>query len=768
MTTVSAPDLVRYRTTRHACKLGLDCYVAPIIWTTQVNGAHTRGDTTITVDVPTVVRAPGKNYQLLFGTAAGGSDLGETRFLSYSAPTLTIPVNNFTLPNDAYVTVREEVKPQSIHIGMNASDVVFEDGSNTYADENLNYMPLARCGTHAVAFRDALTGLATLKFYSRSTAIAAGATLASCAWTLRGGTYTAGNSTTFGTSGVPNVATWNTSGDYYCSFAVTDSNGKTHTRYFVVMIRDRVTGTLSHTSLELGSIEGDAESGVWSTTATVYTTADQTTFPDRALVVISADDYFGSENISIGNETYRENIVFVGYVREGTTKKDPVNGTVQFTIESVSGVMGNMAALAGGLERTAGTPADWHTLKNLTYNLAVHHVLTQHTTVSQVCDVYPNLPTYGSDFLDLPEGKVANQLKSVIGAVRGQMGCNAQGHLYFEVNPQLQVPASRSTTYVLDTTFADLRAEIDFGSEKQERQVSQISFTGETDIGDPLFSVAPAEPWDTGDPEPIDHIRVADQAEANDFAGVYEGNRNNPFTNVVIQWRGNYRCWDVYPREPLRVTSGTNKRGIAWVNQRCWTKRVTFEYTPGVLLASTVIERDATFTTGSGEAEGQTPPSGGYPTVLPTLPTPPILPPYPPPIGASGARQMYDFMDGWISATANTTHTGFYGLSGRRFRITNFGVTSVQTGFTLKIYAGYATAALTCKHEAGNDWTCKIYDSAGVLISTLTGAAGTNYSVTLTGANIISIPSANMAFKTELVNGASVATVPYFIGAETY
>lgn len=619
MPIVSAGNLTRLRTTRHATQLALSVYHPASIWTAQVDGAQATGDTTITVKTVVQIKAPAKNFLVLFGSTSGGSDLGTARWKSYSAPTLTVGAHNVALANNTYITVVEEIKPAAVHPNVSATDVVTEDGNTAYTNENIQYQPLAKMGAPAVAYIDASTGLATVKFYSRSEAFG-GATLSTYAWVFPSGTP--GTSATAGTAGVPVSVTWNTAGQYYVSLTVTDSNGKTHTGYRPVFIYDSTT--VPYTRIGIDSLEGDAESGVWSTHLTVYGDADLAEFPSNALCVISAKDWYGAEQISIGNETWRENIVMVGYIRRGTAKIDRLNGSVEFDVDSVTGVADNLWQIAGALATTAGTPAGWHTLQNMTYNLAAHHILTQHSTMTQVADCYPNLPAYTVANLDLTDASLMANLSQIASAVRGRVGCNAQGSLYLEINPQLQSLASRSASYILTTQNADVRDEIDLGDELQEKQVSQVDFSGEDATAAPVFSLAPSTPWASGHSDKTDGIRVANQTEANEFAGLYEAYRNNAFGDVVINWRGNYRVFDTFPAEPVAVTftAAQNTRGIVWTAQRCWIKRVSYEYRPGILLASAVVEKD------SYGALGVT---GNYPPVEPTTPTPPV-PPVEPPI----------------------------------------------------------------------------------------------------------------------------------------
>ncbi len=623
MGALSAADLTRLRTTRHATRLGLVVYAPPTIWSGRVLGAHAQGATAIAVDGVVQVRAPARHMLVCFGTAAGARDLGDARFRAYSAPTLTVSAHNAQLPDDAYVTVVEEIKPTAIHPTIDDNDVVREDGDTAYTDENVAYLPLARAGTHAVAYRDATTGLATVQFYSRSTAIAPGATLAAHAWSFRGGTPA--TSASPGTAEAPIAVTWDAAGDYYCSLTVTDSNGKSCTRYFVVFVRDRVSGTLPYTALELLMCEGDVESGAWRATVRVHADAPASAFPNQALVVLFAEDWYGADRVSIGGERYREHIVCAGYIRRGTTKKGWAAGTVEFEIESVSGVMENLWQIAGGLETTAGTPGGWHVLKDLTYNVAAHHLLTQHSTLAQVADCYLNLPTYSIEYVDLIDGSLAEELRQVCAPVRGRMGCSAQGALYLEPHPQLQALAARSQAFVLTTDPADLRDDIDLGDEGHEKQVSQVDFVGEDANADPVFALAPATPWPSGRSERVDGVRVDDQVQANECAGLFEGYRNNVFGDVVLNWRGNYRVFDVFPAEPIAVNlaAAENPRGIAWTQQRCWTKRVSYEYRPGgVLLVSTVVEKDAYGSPGI---------AGDYPVEEPVWP-PPTPPPVEPPL----------------------------------------------------------------------------------------------------------------------------------------
>jgi len=229
MPAISAANLARLRTTRHATKLYLAVHQPATLWTGRVNGEHAIRATSIIFNSGSGT-TPNANYEIWFGTSASANDIGIGRLKTHpggASGTLTIAPNNFDLASGNYITVKENIQPQSVQPYVGTT--IYEDWDTAYTNQNTQYRPLARMGCPACAFIDPDTGLATVNFWSDSEAISG--SLSSYLWTLPGATYTVGNSTTAGTSGVPNTVTWDTSGQKWCSLRVTDSNGNTHTTY---------------------------------------------------------------------------------------------------------------------------------------------------------------------------------------------------------------------------------------------------------------------------------------------------------------------------------------------------------------------------------------------------------------------------------------------------------------------------------------------------------------------------------------------------------
>lgn len=613
MPAISGANLARLRTKQHKTKLYLAVYHPASMWTAQVNGNHAAYATAIAVSGASGT-TPVADYEVWFGSSAGLMDIGRSRVKSFSGSTLTIAPNNMDLAGGEYITVKQNIIPASIQ--PNCGTTIYENWDTAYTDQNTNYRPIARMGAPACAFIGETTGLATVKFWSDSEAISG--TLSSYLWVTPNGTYTTGNATTAGTAGTPNVVTWDTAGQYWCSLRVTDSNGNTHTTYRPVFIFNRYSGTVPYSQIEIQGLEGSQESGGWTCALTVRGTADRTAFPELAQVVIFAEDYYDDELTSIGGDyTWRENIVFVGFVQEGSVKAHAWNQTIELKADGIGVLMEKLPGYAANL--VSGTPGGWHTLTGMTYKLAAYHIITEHSTIDHICDVDLSPISASASRIDFVASSLKDQIAmQCIAPIRSVLGSSRLGRLYARQQPQLVAAASRTESITLDTSNADFRDTIDIISERELKPVAQIDFNGYKFVDGeqtPVLSLAPGVPWDSGRFERVDGIYVDTQANSNIISGYFEGRANNQYPEVSIKWRGNYRIFDPFPVEKIRLnlTTAQNNRGIAWTNKIFWTKRMSMSYRAGILLVDTSVESDVVGNPGI---------TGNYPVNPPTPPTP--------------------------------------------------------------------------------------------------------------------------------------------------
>ena len=622
MSALTAGQLAMLRTTRHATRLALAVYAPATIWTGRVNGDHANRATSIAFNTGSGT-TPAANYEIWFGSTSGAKNIGVGRVKSHpggASGTLTIAPNNFDLSNGDYITVKANIQPQAVQ--PNCGTTIYEDWDTAYTDQNTYLRPLARMGPPACAYIDPATGLATLKFYSSSVAMYG--SLSSYLWTLPGATYVTGNSTTAGTSASPNVVTWDTAGQYWCSLRVTDSRGNTHTTYRPVFIFDRFSGTLPYTSIEVGALEGSQDGGGWTTTLTVRGTADASAFPDLAQVVLFARDFYGDTETSIGGDyVWRENIVFVGFIRAGSVKAHAWNQSVEFQAVGIGVLVENLPGYAFNLDSGS---SGWHAIPSMTYALAAYHILTEHSTLDLIADVDLSPVSYTAQKIDFVASSLRDQIaQQCLAPVRSLFGSSRTGRIYARQNPQLVAAASRTEDVVLDTDDADFRDTVDIVQERTLKETAQLDFNGFNFTGNgeqtPVLSLAPGSPYTNGRFERLDGIRVTDQSDSNIVSGYFEGRANNAYPDIALKWRGNYRVFDAFPIEKVRLnlTTAQNNRGLAWSNAVMWIKRVAMTYRNGSLVVDTNCEMDVVGAPGI---------TGNYPSVPPTV-DPPIEPPTP-------------------------------------------------------------------------------------------------------------------------------------------
>lgn len=598
MPAVTSSDLGTLRDlTPHMTKLGLAVF-RPATCVTGVVSGGTTGMTSMTLGSMATYSTPERHFSVVAGSAAGLSNGGKTRMKALSGTTLTVGKNNIDWATYPYVTILKVIEPHVILPDLNND---YEDGDIPYTDENDQYMPVARIGPPAVAVLDGAASV-TIRFYSNSAVMDTTATLSSHAWTFPSGSPSSSSSA--GTQSSPINVTWSSATGHtphYVKYVVTDSHGKTHTRYNPVWIFNTITDAI--TDFELESCSGDYESGGWTASIRVFGDATTTEFPDDAMVCLFAQDWYAGHKTSIGgNWAYRENIVFVGWIVRDSVAKDAETGSVTFELEGPSARMKAMNAWPCNLKHVE-SPDEWHELHNMTCERAAHHILTQHTTMDHICDVNFTGEASRIQYIDIPEGDPYNQIDEYcLSPIRARLLSDRQGSIYCGRNPNL-LPTDERTTIqtVITVDLGDIRSDpgLEIAEEEHENQVSQVDFIGMYCDGDevnPYYSLAPEHQYDFGTVEKVDGILVADQNEANELAGLYLANFNNIWRELRIP-SFNYRVWDIAPEEytTLTLTAAQTLRGLVWSTQKFICRQVEIEYDSerSALFVNASFERDS-------------------------------------------------------------------------------------------------------------------------------------------------------------------------------
>jgi hypothetical protein len=627
MPTVSTPDQTTLDSFPQGSKLAIAVFQPKTIVTGTVQGTPGTGAQSIVLNGKVETETPDKHMTVYAGSAAGLADGGKVRLKQLSGSTMTVAPNFIEWNSYSYITIKKVIDPVSILPDLGND---YEDGDTSYTDENTNYHPLGRIGPIGMV---GYTNV-PVKFHSNSTVVATGASISSHAWTFPSGSP--GSSASAGSEGSPIEVTWSAATGHephYVKYVVTDDNAKTHTRRMPVWIFDDIDD--AYCDLTIDSMSGSFDGGGWTATITVLQDADIANFPEDAMVVVFAKDYYAGHETSIGgNWKYAEHVIFGGWIASDTVFRDKDKGSVTFEVQGPAEKMKNLLCWPANLEDNS-SPDSWHELSNMTADRAAFHVITEHTTMDQICDVNLTGNTKRFLYTDIPEDDPYTQIADYcLKPVGANILSSRQGMIYFDRNPNLRPVSERSgiaTVIALDINDK-IRSDpgLTLAVEDHEKPVAQVDFIAFKYDGvepEAIYSLAPGDQYHTGGVEKVDGIRADSQSESNSLAGLYLANLNNIWREVSIPvW--NWRIFDIAPQEytTLTLVAADTRRGVEWSAQKLICRSVVIEYDH----EANAVKVDPVFEKDSFGPAGIT---GDYPDEPPTddgggiTPGDPVIPP---------------------------------------------------------------------------------------------------------------------------------------------
>jgi hypothetical protein len=367
------------------------------------------------------------------------------------------------------------------------------------------------------------------------------------------GAYTTGMLTT-----ATPVITYNATGIYRVYCTVTSADGKTTTGVRHVFVYDRGENGPS-TVFQLAQCNADYDGGGWMFDMEMEAEASLTDIRDRALVVLFAEDWYGTTKQSIGPVENRENIVCVGRVVGQSIRWDRETGRVHFTVQGAHYWLGKIKAFPVEMIFATNTPDSWSVMPDMTVDRFLWHVLYWHSTAIETMDFYPT-----NDTRFLPEGKslastIWGQLLDVAQSrLLANAGVDRFGRLFIEIDPQMTPEADRDWATVMALTDDDWQEGIDIQRVTVD-DTSLITLTSqqcdESGAVITLYSLSPGHvPLRHGEPMPIDRLLAASQTESNSLAGLALGWHTNPFPEIPIIMAMNNRMIDLWPRQFCGLT----------------------------------------------------------------------------------------------------------------------------------------------------------------------------------------------------------------------
>jgi hypothetical protein len=620
---ITAGELTKLRRDNQSTRLYVAFLSPATVYTAQVNQTFTTTDeiTQITYDTGSGVLADIKiGMTLWVGSSAGAYDLGFCRIRATpGAATFYISEESkIDWAEDLYLTVVREFLLLPKHIKLDDDGNVFMDVDVTYSDQHATPNPVPLLGPYVRVLKLAPT-TASIAF-SASNSYVIGSTISTYSWTC------ATCSASSGTGTATPTFTFNAVGWHLIECTITAVAGsKTKTGYRWVYVYDDAN---KPAEAQLEDCAGDAESGGWSFSVTLYDQADLTAVRDRALAVCFAEDVYGTEAGSIGPVSGAESTIAWGWIA-GETALFPPTGRgseVSFTAQGPQAWLTRIPAFPVGVEDSQAAPTVWTEFEDLTVRKGAWHMLEWRTTATTIIDVNLTSDTRGLPSFEGGRSNLWDQLtQNCFMTILAPPRVDRYGSLYIDVDANYTPEANRgSFPTVMTLTRPDWSGQIQV-ERRTVPWIGQVNLSGIAYVdgeATSLFSLAPGHiPNTHGGWDVRDRLLLSSQALSNELAGLVIARENNEFPGLTISLAANNRFFDIAPAQYLVHTAAASDtaRGFSYANKKFIPRRVRFVHDRGTLSLTCEIEVEAEIVADLGI-------TGDAPAVPPDLPLPPIEP----------------------------------------------------------------------------------------------------------------------------------------------
>lgn len=600
---ITAQEKSLLETRPQASKLWLSIYQPDTILACRVNDAGAgRGDRVITYDGVTegshVLVESG--MVMLVGSTLGACDKGRIRTRSADASEITVAANDdINWADDDYITILNFIEinpvyPRIIQDPSNATNTLwYKDYDIAYTDQNSVLGSFINMGPHHAAFLD--NGSVDV-YYSASGTVNLKSEAMTYDWWFQGGTVTGSSAHT------PGNITYTSPGHYTTRLNVTTGGGADDTAYRHISIYDK-PGEGSSTPIlkwNLKDLSGDRNSGGYTSTVVIRDDVSRSIITDGALVVIFQESWYGNTKQNIGgNALNRSDIVFTGYIIDGSIEYDYRDGSVEFEITNSTGVMQsldcpsisvtsstNPAAQAASDENY---PSGWTLVQSLDVRRAIYHYLRWHSTVL-LCNDFEfggddqNIRHFESDRASLYDAINTLMQDRLVGS----LVCDRQGKLWAEVG--VSATDSAATSFQTDP-LAINRSHWIGAPTIEETQVAELSYLEmggiqydgpSADTFEALLAEFPGRnPGRRGNYENGNAtLALASQAQLNTLCGNVYAHRNRRYPASSYRLAGHYLNFDIAPITLLDITLDTNDtpRGISFSGKKFSVEGMSWAY----------------------------------------------------------------------------------------------------------------------------------------------------------------------------------------------
>lgn len=572
-----------------------------------------------------------EDMTLLIGSAEGLADRGVARIRKAATSSILYigETSEIEIQDNDYLTVVAGYEPWAKHI-LSIKNSLKMDWDIAYSDQHADPEPCPVLGSDVVL---ELTG-DDVTFYPDF----------SNSWVIGGEALTynttceGASDITDGTTDSPEI-TFDTAGRYlmYCEVATAT---KSFTGVRVIHVLGE--GYDPTVAFEISDIEDDLDGGGSSAIMTVY--GDVSGIRDRSKVIIYAKEYLDLANVQQGPDVDRENLWMVGWIVGETIRTGIIDGLQWVTFE----VYGEHYILDKETSKPVvykdtlfgdgggGAANRWDEFNGLTVPKALWSFLHYRTTLTRMTDVrIPTAETDQAPQLPAPAGSVWSQIGAIAdGTILARACFDRIGRLWVAIDPQCTPEADRgSIPVVMELQAADRGEAIEL-RRTIIGEIGRLEVSGDYYKSGVITKFGAVAPGNTsgrfGDPEPIDGLVVASQADIIQKAGLVYGMRNNPYKGIPLEIQQINRFIGVWPPQYCQLTVATaiNSRGLNLGTIKILPRQLNISYdaATGRLSATGAFDKEsfqapavAFYFPGS---DGGEPPGGGDEDEPPEPPPP--------------------------------------------------------------------------------------------------------------------------------------------------